>query len=134
LLDHGIGHQHFNSRDQSLVCECWNRDRLNIAQIIRFNRPNRVAKAAEKKKRQRYRSDEPFHGAGDGVASGAPDPSGGDEGDEPKLSSELPEEPELPEGAVVLSGNKEAAGGSDVSVSAGGSGAELEAALPAGEE
>ena len=130
LLDDRVCHQHFDARDQRFVLEDRHGDRVHVAEIIRFDRANRVAEATAKAKNQSYRANDSFHGAGEGVASGAPDAL---EPGDPRLSNEPLEEPALLGGAVVVSGSNDAAGGSDASESAGGKGAELLPALPAGD-
>src|SRR5256885_8951834 len=57
--------------------------------LIRFYRPDCVTETAAKAESQCYRPNEPFHGAGEGVASGAPDASGDED---PELSNDPPVE------------------------------------------
>ena len=98
---------------------------------MRFDRPDGVAEATDKEKGKDDYAVKSFHGAGE--ADGAGEAEESEEEEEPLPSNELPDELGLEGGAVVESGSKEAAGGSDVSVSGGGNGAEPEEPLPAGD-
>lgn len=102
---------------------------MDVAEIVRLYRPDRVAKTTSEAERNDCRPEDAFHGTGGGVASGEAEVS---EEEEPVPSSPLllPDEPVL--GAVVVSGRSEAAGGSAVSVSAGGNGAEVVVESPPG--
>ena len=46
LLDHSIGDQHLNPRQQCFVLECRDGNGVNIMKIIWLHRPNVIAEAA----------------------------------------------------------------------------------------
>ena len=111
LLDDGSGDQRFDSRDERAIGKSRHRDRVDMALLSRSRRAEFVTRAsAEQKRKQQewnfvHSGEAAVQGVGSGVAEGA----------------EL--ESVVEGGAVVLSGKSEAGGGSETSVSEGGSGA-----------
>jgi hypothetical protein len=120
LLDHRISHQHFDMGEEGFVFESRNGNSVNIAQVIWLYWPNVIAKAAAQDKAGKYCRKDRFHGAGEADASGEADVSGS--GDASELVFVLGGA-DGGSGAVVVSGESEAGGGSETSVSGEGNGA-----------
>ena len=107
-------------REESFVFEGRNGNGANVAQVIWFDRPNVIAKAATQDKAGKDCRKDRFHGAGEAAASGEADVSGA--GDTSELVA-VPGEGDGGSGAVVVSGTSEAGGGNERSVSGEGNGA-----------
>ena len=106
-------------REEGFVFEGRNGNRVNVAQVIWFYRPNVIAKATAQDKAGKYSRKDRFHGAGEADASGEADVSG--VGDASELVLALGGGGGG-SGAVVVSGASEAGGGSERSVSVEGNG------------
>src|SRR6266700_805242 len=63
-------------REESFVFEGRNGNGVNVAQVIWFDRPNVIAKAATQDKAGKDCRKDRFHGAGEAAASGEADVSG----------------------------------------------------------
>src|SRR5450755_663668 len=106
LFDNGVREQNFDVRLESLIVKSRNSDAVDSFEVMRFDVADVITCAAAQAKRRQQDRDEVFH-SGEAVASGVGEGvgTGGRSG------------------AVVVSGFKEVGGGSDSSVSGGGSGA-----------
>ena len=96
------------------VPECRHRDRMDLAEVRRSGWPEMVTSAPAQEKRDQESGERSFHYSGVAVASGVADGAGFG-----KVSVVADG------GAVVVSGRSEAGGGSDKSISGGGSGASV---------
>src|SRR5947207_3510643 len=116
LFDHSVGHEHFDSRQKCLICKGRNGDRVHVAQVVRFNRADVIAKTPTQAQRAYCHREGSFHGFGEEALSGEAEASAAGEPAGVALASL----PKSGSGAVVVSGRSEAGGGSATSYSGAG--------------
>ncbi len=78
LLNHGICHENFHAWNEGFVDEGWNRNRVDVAQIIRFGGTDVIAKATAQTEAGQRCHNWIFHGVGAAVASAEAESSDGE--------------------------------------------------------